>query len=222
MNLTASEIAQMIDVSAVQANSSDTKVVDLVNCAKKYQCYLVTVLPSQTQFTRQLIGSSASPKLGGNVGFPSGGQSTRTKVYEACELVNWGVDEIDMVIDIAAQISGRSEKVYQDIHEVVEAAEGKPVKVILECHYLDENQIRSGCDMAIKAGAAFIKTGTGWAPTGATLENIALIKNHVGDAIKIKASGGIRNIGTLMGMYKLGVSRFGISTNSAIKILSSI
>jgi deoxyribose-phosphate aldolase len=140
---------------------------------------------------------------------------------ETHELIAMGVDEIDMVIDIAAHLSGRYDDVLNDICAVVDAAEGRPVKTILECHYLNNDQIRAGCDLAIKAVAAFVKTGTGWAPTGATVENISLIKQHVGDSIKIKASGGIRNIEMLLEMYRRGANRFGISVNAAAKILDS-
>jgi deoxyribose-phosphate aldolase len=216
-----SNIAQMIDISAVKADSVDEKIEEVVQRARKYQCYLVTILPSQTARAKKLIQNNPSPKLGGNVGFPSGGQTTRTKIYEAAELIGIGVDEIDMVIDIAAHLSGRYEDVYNDIHAVVDASQGKPVKVILECNYLNNMQILKGCDLAIRAGAAFVKTGTGWAPSGATLENVELIKNHVGNQIKIKASGGIRSIETLLEMYKRGATRFGISVTSATRILDS-
>jgi deoxyribose-phosphate aldolase len=93
------------------------------------------------------------------------------------------------------------------------------VKVILECYYLDDDQIRRGCDLAIAAGARYVKTGTGWAPGGATLENIALIKAHVGDAIGIKAAGGIRSLATLLEMYRLGARRFGIGLSAIGKVL---
>ena len=169
-----------------------------------------------------MIAGDSTPKLGGNVGFPSGGQTTSIKSEETCELVEIGVDEIDMVIDISAHLSGRSLDVFKDIQAVVDAAESKPVKVILECYYLDEKLIRTGCDLAIKAGAAYVKTGTGWTPVGATLGNVTLIKDHVGNAIKIKASGGIRDDKMLLELHRRGASRFGISLNSAVKILSMI
>jgi deoxyribose-phosphate aldolase len=92
------------------------------------------------------------------------------------------------------------------------------VKVILECHYLSENQIRKGCELCIEAGASFVKTSTGWAPTGATLKNVAQIKSCVGEALAIKAAGGIRDLDTVMEMYRLGVRRFGIGLSSAIRI----
>ena len=219
-SLNPSNITQLIDISAVQADSSDSRIEELVKIARNRNCYLVTVLPSQTLLAKSLLENSPV-KLGGNVGFPSGGQTTSIKASEAEELVRFGVDEIDMVIDIAALLSGRQDYLYQEIAAVVAAAQGRPVKVILECYYLNDDQIRAGCDQAIKAGAAYVKTGTGWTPTGATRENVSLIKNHVGDAIKIKASGGIRDLEKILELYRLGASRFGISAASVNKILNA-
>ena len=220
--LSALEIAGMIDISAVRANSTDLDIIEMVERARQHHCYLVTVLPCQTARTKALIAGRTTPKLGGNVGFPSGGQTTSIKVKEARELVDMGVDEIDVVIDIGAHLSGRYEDVFRDMAAVVDASEGMPVKVILECCYLTEDQIRVGCDLAIKARAGFVKTGTGWEPTGTTLENVALIKSHVGDAIQIKASGGIRGSETLLEMYRRGARRFGISVAYAPKIIEAL
>ncbi len=220
--LTELEIAQMIDISAVRTNSSDERVAEVVNAARKYHCYLVTILPSQTALAKRLLDGVSLPKLGGNVGFPSGGQTTRIKVAEAHELVKMGVDEIDMVIDVAAHLSGRYNDVLNDILAVVDASEGLPVKVILECYYLNSLQICKGCDLAIQAGAAFVKTGSGWAPGGATLENVALIKQHVGDRIGIKASGGVRGLEMVHELYRRGATRFGISLKSALRIFEAV
>lgn len=220
MVLPLTKIASMIDISAVRTDSSDSKIIEAIECGKKYGCYLITVLPSQILNTKKFLDNSAVLKLGGNVGFPSGGQTTSIKVLETQELIKMGVDEIDMVIDVAALISGRLDDVYRDISSVVEASKGLPIKIILECHYLTDDQIIAGCDLAIRAGASFVKTGTGWAPTGASLENISLIKKHVGDAIKIKASGGIRDIETIQRLCEIGVARFGISVQSVKRIFS--
>jgi deoxyribose-phosphate aldolase len=218
MSLSSFEIAQLIDLSAVHAEDEEQTIRALVDAACKYQCHLVTTLPSQTLMVKALLQNAgqngSSILVGGNVGFPSGGQSAHIKAAETRELVNMGCGEIDMVINIAWLLSGRDEYVLQDILGVVESAKaivpGTLVKVILECHHLNADQIRRGCDLCIDAGADFVKTGTGWAPTGATLENIALIKAHVGNAIAIKASGGIRNKEMLLEMHRLGAIRFGI------------
>jgi deoxyribose-phosphate aldolase len=228
MSLSNYEIAQRIDLSAVRANDDEQSIRALVATARKYHCYLVTVLPSQillvTALLRDAGAEGSSIAIGGNVGFPSGGQSTRIKAAETRELIHLGCNEIDMVINIAWLLSGRDDYVLQDILGVVDTAKeivpGTLVKVILECHHLNPDQIRLGCDLCIEAGADFVKTGTGWAPTGATLENIALIKAHVGNAIAIKASGGIRNKEMLLEMYRLGATRFGIGLRWVDKILA--
>jgi len=222
MALQMTTIASMIDVSAVRADSSDEKVLEAVQCGEKYGCYLVTVLPSQVVNTKKIINNGSTLRLGGNVGFPSGGQTTSIKVMETKELIELGVDEIDMVINVAALISGRLDDVYHDIEAVVDAGEGLPVKTILECHYLNDTEILKGCDLAIRGGASFVKTGTGWAPTGATIENITLIKKHVGDTIKIKASGGIRDIEMIDLLCDLGVARIGISARNVNKIFNEV
>lgn len=216
------EVLKQIDLSAVRAESDDRAVQALVEAARHYDVHLVTVLPSQTRLARRLLGDASEVKLGGNVGFPSGGQTTAIKAAEAHELVGLGCDELDMVIDLAALLSGRLEDVREDIAAVVESAQGRPVKAILECHYLDEAQVRQACDLAIAGGARFVKTGTGWAPTGATLANVALIKAHVGERIGIKAAGGIRDLETLLQMRQLGANRFGLSLRSGRAILEAL
>jgi deoxyribose-phosphate aldolase len=230
MSLSNFEIAQLIDLSAVRAEDDEQCIRALVDAACKCQCHLVTILPSQTLLVKALLHDAgqngASVLVGGNVGFPSGGQSTHIKVAETRELVNMGCDEIDMVINIAWLLSGRDDYARQDILGVVEIAKeivpGTLVKVILECHHLNADQIRRGCDLCIDAGADFVKTSTGWAPTGATLENIALIKAHVGNAIAIKASGGIRNKETLLEMHRLGAIRFGVGLHWIDGILTKV
>ena len=219
MKLSPLDIAQMIDLSAVQPNDGDRAIRDLVETAKKYQCGLITTLPSQTPLAKHLLGETKDTHISGNVGFPSGGQTPSIKVAEARELVLMGCAELDMVISLGKLISGDDQYVLDELRAVVEAADGRPVKVILECHYLSPGDILKGCDLSIQAGAAFVKTGTGWAPTGATLENVALIKSHVGDAIAIKASGGIRSLETILEMYRLGARRFGVGLRWASQIL---
>jgi deoxyribose-phosphate aldolase len=222
MGLPLTEIAQMLDLSAVQADDDLAKVLATVDLAKKYHCKAVFVLPCFTAAVKECLADSADTIVGGAVGFPSGGNTTRSKVAEARELLGLGCGELDMVINIPMMLSERFDEVGSDIKAVVEAADGVLVKVILECHYLSPELIRRACDLSIKGGAQFVKTGTGWTTTGATVENISLIKAHVGDAIKIKAAGGIRNLDTLNTMTGLGVSRFGVSLSSARNILANL
>jgi deoxyribose-phosphate aldolase len=217
--LTSLDIAQMVDLSAVQSNDGDAAIHDLVATARKYHCYLVTALPNQTPLIRDLLGDEPGLRYSGNVGFPSGGQTTAIKVAEATEMVSMGCAELDVMIALGKLISGDDRYVLDELRTVVAAAGGRPVKVILECYYLSRDDILRGCDLSIQAGAAFVKTGTGWAPSGATRENVTLIKSHVGDAIAIKASGGIRGLETLLNLYRLGARRFGIGLRWASQIL---
>ena len=223
--LTPAQITSMIDLSAVRPESDDEGVRVVVEAAHRYACGLVSVLPAQTALTRRFLdalGGDPLIRLGGNVGFPSGGQTTSIKAAEARELVALGCDELDMVVNMAALRSNRDADVLTDIRAVVDGAAGVPVKVILECHYLTAAQIRTGCDLAMEAGAAFIKTGTGWAPTGATPMRVSIIKKHVGDRLQIKAAGGIRSLEMILEMYELGARRFGISVRTGAPILAEL
>jgi deoxyribose-phosphate aldolase len=165
--------------------------------------------------TKELLSDVPDIRVSGNVAFPAGGTTSKAKIAEARELLDMGCDELDMVINIGLLRSGRLQRVLDDIRGVVQVADEKPVKVILECHYLSDDEIRQGCELCIQAGASFVKTGTGWRPTGATLRNVALIKSCVGDAIGVKAAGGIRTLATLCEMARLGAQRFGIGFRSA-------
>ena len=222
LKLSMQKIARMIDLSAVQAENDEIYIREMVDKAMGFHCIAVFPLPSWIPFAKDLLGPETDILLGGAVGFPSGGTTTSLKVVETKELIGMGCGEIDMVINVGKLRSGLDHDAYEDVQAVIDAAGDIPVKVILECHHLVEDEIRRGCDIAMKAGATWVKTGTGWPPTGATRENIKLIREHVGDAIKIKASGGIRDLETLLQLYDLGARRFGLGLNSAKSILGQI
>ena len=158
---------------------------------------------------------------GGAVGFPGGGETTAGKAATTEELVSMGCREIDMVNNLAWLKAGKKGLYMRDVGAVVEAAGGRPVKVILECHWLTEDEIVHACEWCVEAGAAWIKTGSGWAPSGATLENVALIKRTVGGRCQVKAAGGVRDLSTLLAMYDCGARRFGIGVRTAQTILDS-
>lgn len=218
MQFTIQEIARMVDLTAVRADSDEAEVRALAETAQMYQCLCVCTLPSLTPLLQELLTDQPSIRLVGAVGFPSGSHTTAIKVAEARELLHMGCGELDMVINVGLLRSGQFQRVLDDMRGVVQVAGRVPVKVILECHYLSEAEIRKGCELCIQAGAAFVKTSTGWAPGGATPENVALIKSCVGDAIAVKAAGGIRSLDMLVELYRLGARRFGIGVNSALKI----
>lgn len=219
---TAQEIARMMDLTAVRPDSDEAEVRALAEAAKKYQCLCACTLPSQTPLLLELLAGEPHTSVVGAVGFPSGAHTMRIKVAEARELLGMGCRELDMVINIGLLRSGQYRCALDDVRAVVDAAAGATVKVILECHYLAKDEIRKGCELCIEAGASFVKTSTGWAPTGATLENVALIKECVGDALLVKAAGGIRSLDTLVEMYRLGARRFGVGVTSAIHMFEEV
>ncbi len=220
MNLAKNEIARLIDLSCVRAECDESEIRQLAATARELGVVCVFALPSHTRLLKSLLVDAAHIGVGGAVGFPSGGHSTSIKVAEARELLAEGVTELDMVINVGWLLSGRYEAVREDIRGVVDAAGGVPVKVILECHWLTPEQIRIGSELCVEAGAAWVKTGSGWAPSGATLENVAMIREAVGGRAGIKAAGGVRDLATLVAMYRLGVRRFGIGTASGTRILA--
>lgn len=221
MKLNARQLARMMDLSAVRTDVHIDELRQLAEVCKQSGCICAFVMPCYMAEMKALLADAPDTTLGGVVGFPSGAQSTAAKVAEAREHRAWGAGELDMVINVGMLRSGRDECVADDVRAVVEAAQGIPVKVILEAHYLTDDEIVRGCRLAVRAGAAFVKTGTGWAPTGATLHNVALIKATVGDAAQVKAAGGVRELQTVVEMIELGVTRFGVSTNAGRAILDA-
>lgn len=219
MILTAHSLARMIDISAVRAQHGESEIREMVARAKERRFIAVHSLPCWVTFLKGLLEGEADIMVGAPVGFPGGAHTTRTKVLEAQQLVADGVDEMDMMLNVGMMLSGRLDYVERDIKAVVEAAGAVPVKVILELHYLDSEQIKRACELAIKAKAAYVKTATGWAASGATLEKVRLITSFVGDAIKVKAAGGVRDLDTVKKMLVMGVSRFGINLDASMKIL---
>jgi deoxyribose-phosphate aldolase len=216
------DIAQMIDLSCVQANSSPDEIRDAAQTAKRFDCICVFALPAHTPVLIELLEDRPDILVGGTVGFPDGGATTAGKVQEATELKDMGVSELDMVINIAWLKAGESEAVKQDIQDVIRAGGGLPVKVILECHYLTDAEIVEACRLSVEAGASFVKTGTGWAPTGATLDNVRLMSETVGDDCAVKAAGGVRDLETLLAMHELGATRFGLGVRTATAILTEL
>ena len=150
------------------------------------------------------------------VGFPLGQMSTKAKATEAAIAVEDGADEIDMVINVAALKDGEEETVYQDILAVRRACEKQTLKVIIETCLLTDDEKRTACRLAEKAGADFVKTSTGFSTGGATTEDVALMRSEVGTRLGVKASGGIRDKETAQRMIDAGASRLGTSATIAI------
>ncbi len=220
MDLTPAQLARMMDLSAVRTDVDLDEIHRLADACKRYGCICAFAMPCYVPDLVRLLADTPEVGVGGVIGFPSGSHSTATKVAEACEQLDQGAAELDMVINVGMLQSGRDEYVENDIRAVVEAVRPTPVKVILEVHYLTDDQIVRGSRLAVRAGAAFVKTGTGWPETGATLENVRLIKSVVGDAAQVKAAGGVRDYRTVLKMIEAGVTRFGISLASGERIFA--
>ncbi len=219
MDARARDIARMIDCAGVSGGFAEPEVDALAALAKKHRFIGAHVMPCYVERLSLLLHGEDDILIGSVVGFPSGTHTTATKVFEARQLIEQGCRELDMVINVGALRSGRVVFCRDEIKAVVEVAEGRAVKVILETHYLDPGQIEQGCHAAVEAGAAFVKTSTGWAATGATVEHVALMKRCVGDAIGIKAAGGIRDLATLLRLLDAGATRFGVGMQAAAAIM---
>jgi deoxyribose-phosphate aldolase len=154
--------------------------------------------------------------VGTVVGFPHGSHTTRTKVFEAEAALEDGATELDMVLNIGLLRSGRLDEVEKDIRAVVAASGDAIVKVILENAYLDHNQKVAGCRVAETAGADFVKTSTGFAPGGATLDDLRLMRATVSPHVQVKAAGGVRTLDALVEVLAIGVARVGATRTAEI------
>ena len=222
MNQVVEKLSRMIDLSAVQAQNTQSDILAVAELAKKYNIIAVHVLPCWSSLLRDLLPKDGEIYVGGPIGFPGGGHATSTKIAEVHQLIADGAREVDMVVNIGKVLSGDYDYVAEELKAVVKAAHPIPAKVILEAHYLNEEQIRKVCDVAVEAGMQWIKTGTGWTPTGATVENISIIADQLKGKISIKASGGIRDLELIRELYKKGARRFGLSIATTTKVLEQL
>lgn len=218
MPLSYKDIAKLIDISCVLTHNTHEDIELLAASAKKYNFICAFSLPYYTQKLKSLLAGS-SVLVGGVSGFPSGAVTTEQKISDAKLMKSFGCDEVDMVINQGALKAGDDSYIQREINAVVDVLAPLPVKLILETAYLTDEEIVRACTLALDTGLTFIKTGTGWASSPTTMENVRLIKKTVGDKLRIKAAGGIRSLQLLEAMYDAGCSRFGISLQSAIAIL---
>ncbi len=216
------DIPSIIDISAVRTDVAHSELSSVVEAAIKYKFLCVFAMPCYTDELVAMLKAYPQILVGGVAGFPSGADTTATKVACTKELVQAGVNEIDMVINVGALKSGRYDTVRDDIRAVVEAANTLPTKSILEVSYLTDDEIKKGAELAVQAGVTFVKTGTGWGPKPTTVEHIKLIASVVGSDAKIKAAGGVRTLDDILNMIDVGCSRFGIGLSSAIKIMEDV
>ena len=213
--MTVDVLASMIDLSAVRADSDWNDVQSVARLARQRCCVAAFSLPGFTAALRDLLAGAPTTKIGGAVGFPGGGETTSMKVFQAKELLGLGCSEIDMVMNIGKMLSGSHDDVESDITAVKQAIGDVPLKVILECNYLSDDQICRAAEIAVRAGADWVKTGTGWAAGGTTVKQVLLLRESIGGAARIKAAGGVHDLDTLLELHRLGAERFGIGYKKA-------
>ncbi len=206
-------IAKMIDHTILKPNVTDADVIKVCSEAKEYGFFSVCVNPYFVSLVAdQLKGTDV--KVTSVIGFPLGASTTYIKAAEAKKAVEDGANEIDMVINVSALKDGKYDFVQSDIAAVVDAIRGKAIlKVILETCLLTKEEIVKGCELSKAAGAQFVKTSTGFSTGGATVEDVTLMKQTVGDALEVKASGGVRDYDTAMAVIQAGATRIGASAS---------
>jgi len=213
-------IARLIDHTLLKPEATSAEIEELCKQAVKYQFASVCVNPFWVPRAAALLAGSPV-KVCTVVGFPLGATTTEAKRCETMSALRCGAQEIDMVINIGALRSGDHAAVKNDIAAVVEVARaaGALVKVILETALLDNQQKTTACELAKAAGADFVKTSTGFSKHGATVDDVALMRRAVGDAMGVKAAGGIRSLEDVKNMAAAGATRIGAS--ASVKIMEA-
>ena len=215
-DVTYERLAKTIDHSLLRPELTLDDVGAGCELAAEYEVASVCVRPADVYFAAELI-AGASVAVGTVVGFPHGSHTTTTKVFEAERALDDGAAELDMVINIGWLRSGEDERVGEDIAAVVKTAGAQAiVKVILENAYLSDDEKIRGCRLAESAGAHYVKTSTGFAPGGATLDDLKLMRATVSPEVKVKAAGGIRTLDALLEVMAIGVDRIGATQTAAI------
>jgi deoxyribose-phosphate aldolase len=210
MNYTYSDIAKTIDHSLLNPTLTTADLETGCKLARAYDVASVCIMPYALRSAADLLaGSTVQPST--TIGFPHGGHTTGIKVAEARQALADGGTELDMVVNISKVLSGDWDYVRTDIAEVVGMAHaaGAKVKVIFENAYLqDEHKIRL-CEICSEVGADWVKTSTGYAPSGATIEDLTLMRKHAAPRVQVKAAGGIRDLDALLRVREIGVTRCG-------------
>ncbi|NLC03845.1 MAG: deoxyribose-phosphate aldolase [Tissierellia bacterium] len=209
-------LSSMIDHTILKADATSEMVKSLCEEAREYKFAAVCVNPTHIEYCKELLKDSGV-KVATVIGFPLGANTSETKAFETKDAIEKGADEVDMVINIGALKDKNYDLVKNDIVAVVKTASGKAVvKVIIETSLLTDDEKKKVCQLALDAGADFVKTSTGFSTGGATIEDVKLMKSVVGDNMEIKASGGVRDKETAEAMIQAGATRLG--TSSGIKI----
>jgi deoxyribose-phosphate aldolase len=216
-DLTERDIAKTIDHSLLRPELDDAFVDAGCRLAAKYHVASVCVRPADVRRAKAILDGT-DVAVGTTIGFPHGNHTTEAKVFEARQALADGATELDMVIKIGALKSGRDQDVEDDIRAIVEVAHaaGAIVKVIFENAYLTDAEKVRACRLTEAAGADFVKTSTGFAPSGATHEDLRLMRANTSPHVQVKAAGGVRTLDALLEVMELGVTRIGATATETI------
>ena len=215
--ITYAQLAKVIDHSLLRPELTEQDVIDGCTLAAKYHTATVCVKPCHVKLAARLL-KGTDVLVSTVVGFPHGGNLTTIKVAEAQAAMNDGAVELDMVLNIGQLRSGKLNEVQADIKAVCEAAHarGAKVKVIFENAYLNDEQKIQACKLCEAAGADWVKTSTGFAPSGATLEDLRLMRANVSEKVQVKAAGGVRTLDGLLAVIDTGATRCGATATATI------
>ena len=216
-DITYEKLAKVIDHSLLRPELTSEEVVSGCELAKRYHTATVCVKPCHVTLAAKILEGS-DVLVSTVIGFPHGANTTTVKVFEAQEAMDNGARELDMVLNIGELRSGNLDYVRADIQAVCKAAHARNVrvKVILENAYLSDDQKVQACQLCEQAGADWVKTSTGFAPSGATLEDLRLMRASVSPKVQVKAAGGVRTLDMLLAVIDAGCTRSGATATAAI------
>ena len=214
---TYSDVATMIDHSLLNPTLTSADLEAGCRLARAYDVASVCIMPFALKRCAELLAGS-TVKASTTIGFPHGGHTTATKLAETLQALEDGGQELDMVVNISQALSGHWDYVQSDIRAVTEAthAAGQKVKVIFENCYLNDEQKICLCEICGDLGVDWVKTSTGYGTSGATMEDLALMRKHSPANVQVKAAGGIRDLDTVLAIRELGVTRCGASRTQEI------
>lgn len=209
------ELAARIDHTILKADASAEQVRKLCEEARRFGCATACVNGARVKLAAELLAGSPVT-VAAVVGFPLGAMSVEAKALETALAIADGAREIDMVLNLGWLKDGAHDAVRSDVAAVVEAAQGHAVKVILETCLLTRDEKVAACHLAVEAGAAFVKTSTGFATGGATVDDVRLLAATVHGRARVKASGGIRDLAAALALIEAGADRLGLSATAAV------
>lgn len=213
--MNTSDVLKIVDHTLLAQTATWAQIKEILDDAMKYgtasACIPAAYVKQAAEYVQGRLPICTV------IGFPNGYSTTETKVFEARNAIENGASEIDMVINVGFLKDGRYEEVEEEIRKIHEACDGKILKVIIETCLLTEDEKIKMCELVTKAGAEFIKTSTGFSTAGATFADVKLMKEHVGEGVKVKAAGGISSFDDAEEFMRLGADRLG--TSRLVKIM---